>query len=169
MTVRRAVVDDIEAMAAIMDTVAAEGLIGTEPPVDVDAVRRRFRDTITGPGPAAMWVFELDGRVLGLAGLHETGAAGVLAFGTAILAEGRGRGGGRALLAATVDHARAWGAHKVELEVWPDNARAIALYSRVGFTVEGVRRNHYRRRDGSLRSTVLMAIAIEDGGASDAT
>jgi RimJ/RimL family protein N-acetyltransferase len=48
-------------------------------------------------------------------------------------------------------------------------ARAIALYSRVGFTVEGVRRDHYRRRDGSLRSTMLMAIAIDRGAASDAT
>jgi putative acetyltransferase len=169
MTVRRALVDDVEAMAGVMAAVAGEGLIGTESPVDVDAVRRRFRDTITGPGPAAMWVFELEGRILGQAGLHETGAAGVLAFGAAILPDGRGRGGGRALLAATLDHARQCGAHKIELEVWPDNARAIALYSRVGFTVEGVRRDHYRRRDGSLRSTMLMAIAIDRGAASDTT
>jgi putative acetyltransferase len=48
--------------------------------------------------------------------------------------------------------------HKVELEVWTDNARAIALYAGTGFHVEGVRREHYRRRDGSLRSTLLMAL-----------
>ena len=49
------------------------------------------------------------------------------------------------------------GAHKVELEVWPDNARAIALYLSAGFEIEGFRRDHYRRRDGTLRSAVLMA------------
>ncbi len=51
-------------------------------------------------------------------------------------------------------------AHKVELEVWPENERAIALYEALGFEHEGLRRNHYRRRDGSLRSAVLMAIAV---------
>jgi CheY-like chemotaxis protein len=58
---------------------------------------------------------------------------------------------------AMLEHARSCGAHKVELEVWPDNARAIALYVSAGFEVEGLRRDHYRRRDGSLRSALLMA------------
>jgi putative acetyltransferase len=61
------------------------------------------------------------------------------------------------LLEAMADHARASGAHKLELEVWTDNARAIALYVSAGFEVEGLRRNHYRRRDGSLRSALIMA------------
>lgn len=54
---------------------------------------------------------------------------------------------------------------RVELKVWPDNQRAIRLYESLGFTVEGVRRNHYRRRDGTLRSAVLMARILprEDG------
>lgn len=52
--------------------------------------------------------------------------------------------------------------HKIELEVWPDNARAIALYARAGFEVEGVRRNHYRRRDGTLRSAMIMAYQLEE-------
>ena len=75
----------------------------------------------------------------------------------AILPDARGRGGGRALLAAVQEHARASGAHKISLEVWTDNARAIALYAAAGFEVEGLRRDHYRRRDGSLRSTLIMA------------
>lgn len=47
--------------------------------------------------------------------------------------------------------------HKVDLEVWPDNGRAISLYERYGFEIEGTRRDHYRRQDGSLRSSVIMA------------
>jgi len=47
--------------------------------------------------------------------------------------------------------------HKVELEAWVDNARAIALYTSSGFEVEGIRRNHYRRKDGTLRSAMIMA------------
>ena len=163
MTVREATSADAEAMALVIAAVAEEGSIATEAPVDVADRARRFRETIEGEGPAAAWVLEDGGRVVGNAGIHETHAAGVLALGMAILAEARGRGGGRALLEATLEHARACGAHKLELEVWPDNAAAIALYASAGFAVEGVRRDHYRRRDGSLRSALLMARPLGDG------
>ena len=55
-------------------------------------------------------------------------------------------------------------AHKVELEVWPDNGRAISLYATYGFEVEGLRRSHYRRRDGSLRSSLIMARLLAPAG-----
>ncbi len=143
-------------MALIMAAVAEEGLIGTEPPVDVADRAERFRAAIERDSPAASWVLDDGGRVVGNAGVEER-APGVLYLGMAILGEARGQGGGRALLQAIVDHAQASAAHKLELEVWLDNARAIALYASAGFEVEGLRRAHYRRRDGSLRSALLMA------------
>lgn len=148
-------------MAEVMAVVAEEGSIGTEPPVDVEELGRRFRHTLESAGNSAMWVLEESGRVLGHAGAREPGAAGVLDVGMMILPEGRGRGGGRALLDEVLEHARSCGAHKVELEVWPDNARAVALYVRAGFEVEGYRREHYRRRDGSRRSALLMARLVD--------
>jgi ribosomal protein S18 acetylase RimI-like enzyme len=144
-------------MARVLAAVAEEGLIATEPPVDVAARAERMRETIEGAGPAASWVLEDDGRQVGNAGVRETDAPGVLSLGMAILPEARGRGGGRALLEAIFAHACSCGAHKLELEVWPDNAPAIALYTSAGFQVEGRRHDHYRRRDGSLRSALLMA------------
>jgi ribosomal protein S18 acetylase RimI-like enzyme len=157
VTVREARTEDAEAIARVMAAVAEEGLIATEPPVDIEARADRFRKEIEGKGPAASWVLEDEGRVVGNAGVQESGAPGVLALGMAILPEARRRGGGRALLEAIVAHARSCGAHKLELEVWEDNAPAIGLYTSAGFEVEGLRRNHYRRRDGSLRSALLMA------------
>lgn len=150
-------------MAHVMAVVAEEGLIASEPPVDVAARAQRFRDELASDGPAAAWVLEDDaGRVVGHAGVEPTGPACVLGLGIALLPEARGRGGGRRLLDAIVEHARASGAHKLELEVWPDNGRAIALYAAAGFEVEGLRRDHYRRRDGSLRSALLMARRVGD-------
>lgn len=161
--VREATSADAEAMARVLAAVAEEGSIGSEPPVDVEARAQRFREAVDeNLGPGGMWVLDDEGRVVGTAGAHESGPTGVLSLGMALLPEARGRGGGRALLDAVLDRARARGAHKVELEVWPDNARAIALYARAGFHVEGVRRAHYRRRDGSLRSTLLMAYLLEE-------
>jgi putative acetyltransferase len=143
-------------MARVYATVVPEGFLGGEAPVDIAERAARYRELITEDGPGASWVLEEDGRVVGSANVR-TRVTGVLSLGMALLPEARGRGGGRALLEAIVEHARAVGAHKVDLEVWTDNVRAIALYAAAGFEVEGVRREHYRRRDGSLRSTLIMA------------
>ncbi len=149
---------DVEALIEVIAAVAPEGSIGAEPPVDRDVFRERFRGAVAAKAPAGIWVVESGGAVVGYAGLYAGGPAGVLGLGMAIRREGRARGAGRALLTTAVAYAREHGAHRVELEVWPDNGRAIALYSSAGFEVEGVRRERYRRRDGSLRSAVMMAL-----------
>ena len=162
VTVRRARSEDATAMARVMAAVAEEGSIATEPPVDIEARAQQFRETIEGEGPGALWVLEDGGQVVGNAGVQEAGP-GVLSLGMAIIPEARGRGGGRALLEVIAEHARVSGAHKLELDVWPDNARAVRLYASAGFEVEGLRRAHYRRRDGSLRSALLMARLLGAG------
>jgi putative acetyltransferase len=157
MQVRRASPDDAADLVGVLETVAREGAyLGTEWPFDVGARVARMRAGLES-GEDRHWLLEERGALVGMAGLHPGSAAGVLTFGMAVLAAARGRGGGRLLLETVVEQARLAGAHKLELEVWPDNGRAIALYASSGFEVEGVRRDHYRRRDGSLRSALLMA------------
>lgn len=160
--VRPARAADVPAVVAVVAAVAEEGgYLLTEPPVDRTALETRMRATLdTGEGGS--WVLEHEGAVVGTLGLQPTGAAGVGAIGMAILPSARGLGGGRRLLEAAIAGARARDLHKVELEVFPDNARAIALYARCGFAVEGLRREHHRRRDGSRRSVLLMARLLED-------
>jgi len=154
LIVRRALAADAEAIARVYAAVAEEGFLGAQPPVDVAERSERFRERID-----KMWVL-LDGeRIVGHAHADQR-VPGVMTFGMAILREARGRGGGRALLDAMLEHAREIGAHKVDLEVWADNARAIAVYAAAGFEVEGLRRDHYLRRDGTLRSTLIMAKRI---------
>ncbi len=142
-------------MALVIAEVAPEGTLGSEPPVDVDERAQRFRRTIEDRR-AGVWVLEEDSQIVGHAGVQE-GVRGVLSLGMVLLPEARGRGGGRALLEAALEYARASGAHKIDLEVWTDNARAISLYVSAGFEVEGIRRDHYLRADGRLRSSLVMA------------
>jgi RimJ/RimL family protein N-acetyltransferase len=157
MRARRATLDDAEDFAAVVAAVADEGRwIATEPGVDVDRFAERVAGTIA-KGADVLWVLEDDGAVIGTMSLHPTHAQGVMALGMCVLEGERGRGGGRALLAAAIAYAQEGPLHKLELEVWPDNERAIALYEACGFEREGVRRAHYRRRDGSLRSSLIMA------------
>jgi len=155
--VRRADVADVTDAARTVAAVAPEGFLGAQPPVDIDQRAERLRGIVERGHPAGLWVLEDDeGRQVGHAAVEET-TPGVLTIGMAILSEFRGRGGGRALLAAVQEHASTSGAHKISLEVWTDNARAIALYAGAGFEIEGLRRDHYRRQDGRLRSTLIMA------------
>ena len=155
MIVRRANVADVSDVARVVAAVAPEGFLGAQPPVDIDERAERLQALLEQGEPAAMWVLEDEGEVVGYLAVQE-GVPGVLSLGMAILAASRGQGGGRALLEAALEHAREAGAHKISLEAWTDNARAIALYAGAGFEVEGLRRDHYRRRDGRLRSTLLM-------------
>jgi putative acetyltransferase len=158
--VRLATVEDADSLAAAMAEVAAEGdWLATQAPVDLAEAALRFHTAAVSPSHS-LWVLERDGRVAGCAGLHPTVAVGVASLSMLVLARARGQGGGRALVAAALEHGRASALHKVELEVWTSNARAIAFYARAGFAVEGLRRDHYRRRDGSLRSALIMALAV---------
>jgi putative acetyltransferase len=148
---------DVREAALVAAAVAEEGFLGLQPPVDLDLRAERYRELIEQD---ALWVLEHEGAVVGYAGAPVT-VPGVLSVGMAIVASARGNGGGRALLDAIKEHARSAGAHKISLEVWTDNARAISLYAAAGFEVEGLRRDHYRRRDGSLRSTLIMAWRVD--------
>ncbi len=154
--VRRAEIEDADAMARIIAVVAEEGLLGSQPPVDVAARAQKFQEAVRSDGHDAVWVLEDDGQVVGNAGVSE-GPPGVLYLGMALLPHARGQGGGRALLQAITQYAEGCGAHKIDLEVWVENARAITLYISAAFEIEGTRRNHYRRRDGQLRSALLMS------------
>jgi putative acetyltransferase len=157
MRTRRAIAADAEAFVAVLANVAEEKRwIATEPGFDVAERVARERASIDAGEPR--WVLEDDdGEVVGNLGVHPTHARGVLSLGMSIVASARGRGGGRVLMDTALRHLATTDAHKVELEVWTDNGRAISLYASYGFEVEGLRRSHYRRRDGSLRSSLIMA------------
>jgi RimJ/RimL family protein N-acetyltransferase len=158
VVIRYATPQDADGFAAVVALAAEEGWVATEAPVDVEAFASRVR-TMLADGTTFL-VLDDGRRIVGTLGLHLTHADGVAALGMSLHPDVRGQGWGRALLQAAIDHARAAQMHKIELEVWPDNARAIGLYERFGFEVEGVRRDHYRRKDGSLRSVQLMALLL---------
>jgi RimJ/RimL family protein N-acetyltransferase len=64
-----------------------------------------------------------------------------------ILQEWSGRGLGTRLFAALEDWAAKEGIHRLQLNVMTHNERAVALYRKVGFVVEGTRRHSLRVGD----------------------
>ncbi|MEQ9247845.1 MAG: N-acetyltransferase, partial [Nitratireductor sp.] len=69
----------------------------------------------------------------------------------------RRRGHARRLLQAALAEAGQRGAHRMQLEVVENNARAQTLYRAAGFAPLGRRRNYYRQADGTALDAVLYA------------
>ncbi|HEY1586524.1 MAG TPA: GNAT family N-acetyltransferase, partial [Polyangia bacterium] len=104
-------------------------------------------------------VAELDGRVVGYAGLHvRDGKRRHSAWlGIAVHDEFAGRGAGQLLMTALLDLADQWiGLVRVDLEANADNERAIAMYRRYGFVEEGRQKKAYFT-DGGFVDAIFMA------------
>lgn len=76
-------------------------------------------------------------------------------LGMGVIASHRGRGIGRALLAAALQRAPGAGFRRVELEVYSGNEPALALYRGQGFQVEGIKREA-RILDGRVEDLIGM-------------
>ena len=154
-TVRPASVADARPMAELFAAVAEERSgIATEPPVDVDARTVQFTASV-----AESIVAVASDRIIGL--IHvEVRRYGVGEFGMLVDRDWRGRGVGSALIQAAIDWARDQGLHKLSLEVFAQNAAAIALYRKCGFVEEGHRVKHYRRADGELWDSLIMGLPL---------
>ncbi len=148
---------DVDAVAEIMGCPGVVAGTLQLPLRSVEATRERLAQQ---SADVHGLVAELDGRVVGTLGLHlETNprrrhCAGI---GMAVHDNFQGRGVGTALLAAALDLADNWlGLRRVELHVYVDNERAVRLYQRFGFTVEGTARD-YAFRVGSYVDALSMA------------
>lgn len=161
VTVRRATLDDLDELIALRVEVAREGVwIGAELPLDEEGDRAKFTATIEDGEDAVMFVAVLDGAIVGNLGLINP--VGIANLGMNVAAGHRGEGIGVALMEAAIEWARSVGAHKIDLDLWPWNHRARALYERFGFVEEGYRRRHWRRKDGSLWDAVTMGLVLDD-------
>lgn len=167
--VRRAEPDDAQGLYALFaDPAAYAGTL--QPPYPSLA---GWRTALQQPVPNAVQLVAVahDGTVAGAVGFEvftQPRRRHVANLGMAVAPAWRGRGVGRQLLLAAVDVAERWhGVRRIELEVYTDNAPAIALYAAHGFMHEGLARG-YALRDGVYVDVYLMARTGAVAGAPDA-
>ena len=80
-----------------------------------------------------------------------------MTMGISVVPDAQGQGVGTALMQAMCDYADRWmGVLRIELTVYTDNERAIALYRKFGFEMEG-RLRGYAMRDGLFVDAYSMA------------
>ena len=151
-------------------------------PSDYEALRDVYADesaysgTLQLPFPSAeIWrkrlaeprpdefslVAVIDGRIVGSCGLHHASRsprrAHAMSLGLAVEGAHQGRGVGDALMKAMIGIADGWlNVTRLELTVYTDNERAIALYRKHGFEIEGTHKA-YALRAGTYVDTHCMA------------
>ncbi|CUW90043.1 GNAT family N-acetyltransferase [Rhizobium pusense] len=126
----------------------------------LDAVRAFVLDMIENNHP--QFVAIADGEVAGWCDIRRQDRVtrahcGTLGIG--ILPAYRDKGLGAQLMRRALDSARQGGLHRVELSVHADNARAIALYEKIGFVHEGRARDAVLI-DGRYIDSLNMAIIL---------
>ena len=98
-----------------------------------------------------MLVAEVDGGVVGNIDITrgKDRLAHVASLGMAVHDDYQDRGIGTALMEAVLDMADNWlNLKRVELDVYTDNLRAVHLYKKFGFEIEGVRKSLAFREGG---------------------
>jgi putative acetyltransferase len=149
--------EDMAAVTEMMNQPLA--IWGTLQVPFVSLAERQKRSLATPPGHTRLAAV-IDGKVIGNIGLHPADnvrRAHTAAIGMAVHDAYAGRGAGSALMAAVVNQADRWlNLKRLELTVFSDNARAIALYERFGFEREGLLRA-YAWRDGAYVDAITMA------------
>ena len=158
ITIRRAEPDDYELVCEVFaDESAYSGTLQTPFPS-----KDRWRKLMADPpeGDTLLLAF-VDGAIAGHAGLHPAGRSPrrshARMLGMAVHSRFQGKGVGTALMQALVDLADKWlNVTRLELTVFTDNERAIALYKKHGFVTEGTHKQ-YALREGKYADTYAMA------------
>jgi L-phenylalanine/L-methionine N-acetyltransferase len=122
--------------------------------------RKRLEEGEDPARPDLHVVAERGGTVVGSAGLHPAAQLRrrhVAMLGISVASAAQGQGVGTALMQALCDYADNWAQLlRIELTVFTDNTRAIALYQRFGFVHEGTHRA-YALRSGVYADVHCMA------------
>lgn len=151
--------EHIEGFHAALDTVCREKKYLTfdqAPPLE--STRAFVQGNISG-GQIQLVVVD-GGRVVGWCDITSNTRASqkhIGTLGTGLIPEYRGRGIGRALLTEAIRHGWEKGLTRIQLDVNGENLNAIALYKKLGFETEGVKRKAFCM-DGYYMDVVSMAI-----------
>lgn len=161
-------------MTVTIVPIAVEHAEGFHRALDIVARERKYLTLLEAPPLESSRSFVLDGierghlQFVALSDGEVVGWCDILPKARPVHAHGgvlvmglipafRGKGHGEALIRATMAAAWTKGLTRIELTVHADNARAIALYRKVGFETEGEMRDAVLI-DGEYKNLILMAI-----------
>lgn len=154
--------------------ITEDHILGYNQAVDQVAKERKYLAFLIGPSIemsqdfvkenlAGNWphvVAIVDNKVVGwcdISSIHRQVAEHVGSLGIGVIDGFRGMGIGEALMIKALELAKDKGLTRIELTVRENNTRAIELYKKLGFVVEGLHKNAIRI-DGKYENYLSMAL-----------
>jgi RimJ/RimL family protein N-acetyltransferase len=163
-TLRRATPGDIDFMATLATHEDVEPYMAAVSARDPDALLEAIRKSEAEPDLYGRFIIEVEGAPAGVMAFEVSNRRSRIAhlFGLMLHPEFRGRGVADEAARLLVRHLIFdLEFHRVQLECYGFNERAIRHAERVGFVKEGVRRKAYRRH-GEWVDGILFGLVRED-------
>ncbi len=163
---RRATAADVDFMAELAVNEEVEPYMAAVSPRERDELLEEVRRSEDDPRHHGRFVIEVNGEPAGVMAFEVANRRSRIAYLHAIMLHPDYRGRGLATAATRLlvrDLVFDLDYHRVELEVYGYNERALLHFERAGFQREGVRRQAYRRH-GEWVDGILFGLVREDLG-----
>jgi RimJ/RimL family protein N-acetyltransferase len=164
VTFRRATSADVPFLVALLTHAEVEPFLAAAGTKTADGLLAELAEGEADPAERGRFVLELDGERAGSVAFHRVNRRSRIAHlsGLAVLPDFRGRGladEGALLVVHHLFDELAF--HRLELEVYGFNERAMKHAERIGYVREGIRRRAYER-DGEWVDGVRFGLLRED-------
>ncbi len=164
ISIRRARPDDVDFLSGLLNDEDVEPFLGGRAALDRDSLLREIEHSEADPRDFGRFVIEVDGTRAGALGFEVANRRSQIARLERLAVHPDFRGRRVADEAARLFQHHLLielGFHRLELEIYGFNERAIAHAERAGFVREGVKRKAYLRH-GEWADGVLYALLRED-------
>ena len=166
ISIRRARADDVDFLVGLLTHEEVEPYLAAVRPRDHAGVTALVEWSEQEPDAYGLFVIEVDGERAGTMQFELVNRRSAIASVGGLAVHPRFRGARVGDTAARMFQHHLFddlGLHRLQLEIYGFNQRAIAHAERVGFVHEGVKRKAYRR-DDSWVDGVMYALLREDLG-----
>ncbi len=164
VSVRRAGLDDVDFLVALVSHPEVAPFLAAVRPADAEAMRVLVERSLADPESFGLFVIEVDSTPAGTVEFERVNRRSRIASlgGLAVHPDFQGRRVGDSAARQLIRHLIVdVGFHRLQLEVYGFNERAVAHAERVGFTREGLRRKAYWRNEMWVDG-VLFGLVAED-------
>lgn len=161
VAIREAEVKDAEDIINVINSVGAEKVfIFTEQfPHDVNWERAFIQEHVKEKKDCLFAVAEVSGKTVGVCDVHQGSNqkdSHMAGLGMMVVKDWREMGIGTAMMIYMIDWAKNRGIEKLCLSAFLTNQRAINLYKKFNFQIEGTRKNQYKI-NGKYVDEIMMA------------
>ena len=161
---RRATEDDVNFLVALAGKEEVAPFLAVVSARDPDAFRAELAAADQAPAERGRYVIEHVGERVGAVAFSVSNRRSAIAhlYGLMLDPAVRGRGLARAATRAFARHLfEELGYHRIELECYGFNERAMRHFEACGFVREGVKRRAYRREEGWVDGVLYGLLADE--------